>query len=460
MSDHDIARNQLDADSLLLLNVGTTHTRASLVDIVERQYRMVATADCTTTADAPYSDVGEGVRAALDQLSNLVGCEFFDETGQLIVPSRGSGSGVDAVVLTLSLQADVRVALVGLLPDISLRSVRKVTESAPVRVVAEVSLGDRRTDEGRMDTLCQTKPDLILIAGGSEGGASEAVLRLMEVVGLSIYMMPPESRPQVLFMGNSAVAGKVEEMLKSCQCTVTVARNIRPSLENEDLDPGRVALNEMTAQILRARLGGIEGLLAWTGGVLTPSPLGLGTIIQLLGRSAPPKKGALGVSVGSGSMTLAAAFGDTMELSVRPDLNLGRNAPRLLELTSWRYRPLAADGVFGGRAQRLPAQQSPFSADDPGVDGRSADRDGCHPRNDPRRGAGGVALLAGSLHLAVGRPAAAGRMHHRIRLGVHERAQTGVRGAHAARRAPAAGRHQPDPRRPKHDLRAGSGRTN
>jgi hypothetical protein len=336
MSDHDIARNQLDADSLLLLNVGTTHTRASLVDIVERQYRMVATADCTTTADAPYSDVGEGVRAALDQLSNLVGCEFFDETGQLIVPSRGSGSGVDAVVLTLSLQADVRVALVGLLPDISLRSVRKVTESAPVRVVAEVSLGDRRTDEGRMDTLCQTKPDLILIAGGSEGGASEAVLRLMEVVGLSIYMMPPESRPQVLFMGNSAVAGKVEEMLKSCQCTVTVARNIRPSLENEDLDPGRVALNEMTAQILRARLGGIEGLLAWTGGVLTPSPLGLGTIIQLLGRSAPPKKGALGVSVGSGSMTLAAAFGDTMELSVRPDLNLGRNAPRLLELTSWR----------------------------------------------------------------------------------------------------------------------------
>jgi hypothetical protein len=33
---------------------------------------------------------------------------------------------------------------------------------------------------------------------------------------------------------------------------------------------------------------------------------------------------------------LAAAFGDTMELSVRPDLNLGRNAPRLLEQTAWR----------------------------------------------------------------------------------------------------------------------------
>ncbi len=336
MSDRTLPQSQLDADSLLLLNVGTTHTRASLIDIVERQYRMVATAEYSTTADAPYSNVGEGVRFALDQLSELVGCDFFDESGQLIVPSRGSGNGVDAVVLTLSLQADVRVALVGLLPDISLQSVRKLTDSAPVRVVAEISLGDRRTDEGRMDALCQAKPDLILVAGGSEGGASEAVLRLMEVVGLSIYMMPRDSKPQVLFMGNSAVATKVQDLLKACECPVSTARNIRPSLENEELDPGRVALNEMTAQILRARLGGIEGLLSWTGGVLTPSPLGLGTVIQLQGRTAPPKKGALGVSVGSGSTTLAVGFGDTLELAVRPDLNLGRNAPKLLEYTSWR----------------------------------------------------------------------------------------------------------------------------
>jgi len=336
MTDRDIGRSQADADSLLLINVGTTHTRVSLIDIVERQYRMVATAENATTADAPYLDVGEGVRFSLDKLAELVGCEFFDDTGQLIVPSRGSGTGVDAVVLTLSLQADVRVALVGLLPDISLRSVRKLTESAPVRVVAEVSLGDRRSDEARMDALCQAKPDLILVSGGSEGGASDAVLRLMEVIGLSIYMMPSDSKPQVLFMGNSSVAAKVQDLLKACKCTVTTARNIRPSLETEDLDPGRVALNDMTAQILRARLGGIEGLLAWTGGVLTPSPLGMGTIIELMARGAPPKKGALGMSVGSGSTTLAAGFGNTLELSVRPDLNLGRNAPHLLELTSWR----------------------------------------------------------------------------------------------------------------------------
>jgi hypothetical protein len=324
-----------EADSLLLLNIGTAHTRVSLIDIVERQYRMVATAECSTTTDAPYSDVGEGVRKALDQLESVVGVTLFDDAGQLIVPSRSGGTGVDAVILTLSMQADIRVALVGLLPEISLRSIRRLTESAPVRVVAEVSLGDRRTDEARMDALCQSRPDLILAAGGTEGGASEALLRIMEVVGLSMYMMPAESRPQVLYMGNAAIAKKVTDMLSSCG-SVTVARNIRPSLETEELDPGRVALNEMTAQILRARLTGIEEPLSWAGGMLTPSSLGLGTVIQLLGRTAPPRRGVLGVSIGAGSTTLAAGFGANTDLSVRPDLNLGRNAPLLLEQCSVR----------------------------------------------------------------------------------------------------------------------------
>jgi hypothetical protein len=324
-----------DSDSILMINIGSIHTRAALIDIVERQYRMVASTESATTAEAPRFDVGEGIRHALDLLSDIVGYDFFDESGQLVVPARGGGLGVDAVVLTLSMQADIRVGLVGLLPDISLRTLRRLTDSAPVRVVSEISLGDRRTDEGRMDALCQAKPDLILVAGGTEGGASDALLRIMEVVGLSIYMMPPESKPQVLYMGNSIIAGKVKELLSSCG-TVTTARNIRPSLEAEDLDPGRVALNEMTAQILRARLSGIEEPLSWTGGVLTPSSLGLGTVIQLMGRRAPARKGVLGLSIGAGSTTLAAAFGENSELSVRPELNLGRSAPRVLEFCSPR----------------------------------------------------------------------------------------------------------------------------
>jgi hypothetical protein len=325
------APNLSTADSILLLEIGTVRTRASLVDVVERQYRLVASTEYSTTAEpSAGGDVGEGVRQALDKLAEVVGHNFFDESGQLIVPSRGGGQGVDAIVLTLSLQADIRVALIGLLPDLSLRSLRKLNDSAPVRMVAEVSLGDKRTDEARMDTICNAKPDIILVAGGTEGGAVDALERMLEIVGLAIHVMPQAAKPQVLFMGNSAASQRVTDLLKGITA-VTVARNIRPSLEMEDLESGRVALNEMTASVLRSRLTGIEESLSWAGGVMTPAPLGFGTVIQLLGRSAPPKRGVMGILLGAGSTVLGAAFGMNMELSVRPDLNLSYNAPNLLE---------------------------------------------------------------------------------------------------------------------------------
>jgi hypothetical protein len=328
------ASQDATVDSILMLEIGTIRTRALLVDVVERQYRLVAATEHSTTAEpSAGGDVGEGVRQALDQLAELVGCNFFDEAGQLVVPARGGGQGVDAVVLTLSLQADIRVVLVGLLPDLSLRSLRKLNESAPVRMVAELSLGDRRTDESRMDALCNAKPDIILVAGGTEGGAEETLERMLEVVGLGIHVMSQANKPQVLFMGNSAAAKRVTELLQGVT-TVTVARNIRPSLEVEDLESARVALNEMTAAVLRSRLTGIEESLAWAGGVMTPAPLGFGTVVQLLGRSAPPKRGVVGVSLGAGSTILGAAFGAAMELTVRPDLNLSDNLPRVLEASS------------------------------------------------------------------------------------------------------------------------------
>jgi hypothetical protein len=328
------ASTHVQMDSILMLEIGSVRTRASLVDIVERQYRLVATADHATTAEpSTGGDVGEGVRQALDELAEVVGHNFFDESGQLIVPSRGSGQGVDAVVLTLSLQADIRVVLVGLLPDLSLRSLRKLNESAPVRIVEELSLGDRRTDEARMDALCNAKPDILLVAGGTEGGAVDALERMLEVVGLGIHVMSSATKPQVLFMGNSAAASRVTDLLQGV-AAVTTARNIRPSLEVEDLESGRVALNEMTASVLRSRLTGIEESLGWAGGVLTPAPLGFGTVVQLLGRSSPAKSGVVGVSLGAGSTILGAAFGSNMELSVRPDINLSYNAPKLLETVS------------------------------------------------------------------------------------------------------------------------------
>ena len=58
----------VSADSLLAIDIGTTATRARIFDVVNGHYRFLAEGSAVTTTGAPFNDVGEGVRRAVDQL--------------------------------------------------------------------------------------------------------------------------------------------------------------------------------------------------------------------------------------------------------------------------------------------------------------------------------------------------------------------------------------------------------
>ncbi|HMK08573.1 MAG TPA: hypothetical protein VK449_06030, partial [Anaerolineales bacterium] len=60
----------LESETLLAVDVGSVNTRASLFDIVDARYRLVATGRASSTAGAPLFDASEGVRAALEQVQS------------------------------------------------------------------------------------------------------------------------------------------------------------------------------------------------------------------------------------------------------------------------------------------------------------------------------------------------------------------------------------------------------
>ena len=70
----------------------------------------------------------------------------------LITPSQPNGSGVDALVVTISAGPTIRTVLVGLLKDVSLESARRLTESTYARIVETIGLNDRRKPEQQIDS--------------------------------------------------------------------------------------------------------------------------------------------------------------------------------------------------------------------------------------------------------------------------------------------------------------------
>ena len=101
------------------------------------------------------------------------------------------GSGVDAVVATVSAGPAVKTVVVGLLSDVSLQSARRLAESTYSRVVDTLDLSDHRKPDQQMDSIARSRPDLVLLSGGTDGGASRSIQKMLEAIGLACYLLRP-----------------------------------------------------------------------------------------------------------------------------------------------------------------------------------------------------------------------------------------------------------------------------
>jgi hypothetical protein len=322
----------VDADLILALDIGTVSTRAVLFDVVEGRYRFLGSGVVPTTAGVPLGDVSEGVRLALIQLQNITGRSLIGPDGQLAVPALPNGTGVDACVATVSVGPPLKVVAIGLLEDVSAESAYNLATTTYAEVVEILSLNDKRNTAARLDTLLRLRPDLIVVAGGVEGGASESVINLLEAVGLACYVLPKEMRPEVLFAGNSALVSEVKEHLAGV-ASLHIAPNVRPSLDIEQLTPSQSTLSQVFRRVRSRQMRGIAEIDHWTGNRLTPTATAFGRTIRFISKEyARSNKGVLGIDVGASATTVAAGLAGDLILSIYTQLGLGENLPQMLRL--------------------------------------------------------------------------------------------------------------------------------
>ena len=171
-----------------------------LFDDVEGLYRFLGRRDCQYDGwCAPFKDVLEGIRRSLERLQTITGRVLVDDDERLIIPSRPDGAGIDVVAATISAGPPLKVLVLGLLEDISQESARNLARTTYTRVVESMGLNDRRNTDARIDTILRLRPDLILAAGGTDGGASQSVLKMLEVVGLASYLMADNQRADSVY---------------------------------------------------------------------------------------------------------------------------------------------------------------------------------------------------------------------------------------------------------------------
>ncbi|TMK55952.1 MAG: hypothetical protein E6G51_11465 [Actinobacteria bacterium] len=243
-----------------LADFGSTYTKVRLVDPAEG--RLLAQAEAPTSI---ATDLMDGYAAALEAATKQAKKPVSVEQ-QLAVSSAGGG---------------LRVAAVGLVADMTAAAARQTALNAGARVelVLAGSLGEEQLDE-----LQAVRPEIVLFAGGTDGGQADLVMenaRRLASRQLSGF---------VVVACNADVAEEAADLLRAAGIGAEVAGNVMPELGRLEIDSAREA-------ILRAFLDHVIGGKGLSAGaefaqmVRMPTPEAVLEATRLLARGTNDQPG-------------------------------------------------------------------------------------------------------------------------------------------------------------------------
>jgi uncharacterized protein (TIGR01319 family) len=198
-----------------LADFGSTYTKVNLVD--RSDGRLLARAEAPTSIG---TDLMEGYAAALDAASRQVS-EPLALEAEIAASSAGGG---------------LRIAAIGLVADLTAAAAHQAALNSGARVdtVLSGSLGP-----AELERLRRARPEIVLFAGGTDGGQSELVLenaRRLAEHGVDGY---------VVVACNAAVAAPVVEILVAAGIRAEAAANVMPALGRLEIDGARAAISRV-----------------------------------------------------------------------------------------------------------------------------------------------------------------------------------------------------------------------
>jgi hypothetical protein len=293
-----------EIESVLAIDVGTVHTRAYLFEITDDKFHFIAQGITRTTAEAPTKDIGEGILLAIKNLEMITERVIIGPDGRFVIPSLPTGAGVDGMIATISVGPAIKTICAGLLAEVSLESAEHLAKTSYTRVSDRLFITDSRKIDTQIDSVLKIMPDVIILTGGSENGATRSIQKMLETIGITCSILPQELRPEILFAGNGALKENVKSSIE-VHAPVIYTSNIRPNPETERMDPAQLSLAEIVTRVKYRQISGAYELNQMVSNRLMLTASSFGRMIRFLGNVYNSQNGVLGIDIGTSNTTVA-----------------------------------------------------------------------------------------------------------------------------------------------------------
>lgn len=275
-----------DARVILVTDCGSTTTKALLFEKLNDGWKHTYRGESPTTVEKPVADVTVGVRRAIGELEDLSGRKFLKrDGGGVLVRSEGGDEGVDLYLSTSSAGGGLQMIVYGVSNRLSAKAAETAALGAGAIVLATLSAEDGREDVDRINALRTLKPDIVLVAGGTEGGAKEFPLGIAEWIVAAnpaprfgdSYSLP------IIFSGNSQIRDELSKLL-GAKFEIHFVENIMPEIGVSVIHPTRKVVHDLFLSHVMSHSPGYSTLLGWTSKPIIPTPTAVGLIVEAFAR--------------------------------------------------------------------------------------------------------------------------------------------------------------------------------
>ena len=293
--------------SILATDCGSTTTKAILIELqANGNYQLSVRGEAPTTVESPVEDVTVGVINAITEVQELSGRRILDDNQQIIKPQIAD-QGVDLYISTSSAGGGLQMMVAGVVRNLTAESAERAALGAGAIVMDVIATNDGRLPYQKIERIRQLRPDMILLSGGTDGGTTTHVAEMAEILsaanpqprlGLS-YQLP------VIYSGNKDARHIVSESL-SDKMSLEMVDNLRPVLEEENLMPTRMKIQDQFLEHVMAHAPGYKKLMSWADVPIMPTPGAVGSIMQTIAEQDNIQ--VVGVDIGGATTDVFSVF--------------------------------------------------------------------------------------------------------------------------------------------------------
>jgi len=308
--------------SYLIFDIDDLLTRAILIERTDEGYKVRGMGQAQTTVDPPSLDVTVGVQKAARDLGQKTGRDLWGPSGPSkarVLCSSNTGGGLYMIVA-------------GVIGIISAESAQRAALGAGALLIDVFSKSDPRPDFEMIERMRSLKPDMFLLAGGTDGGAVEQVLDMTNLISAADVKprFGSEFKLPLIFAGNIEAREKVSNALSNEKYGIRTVDNVRPVIERENLGPAKEAIYDSFRQHVIIHSPGYDKLMRWSDQTIVPSQAAIGNILYAY--AFERQVNLLAVDVGGATTDVYSVYQNLFNRSLNADVGLTYGISNIMKM--------------------------------------------------------------------------------------------------------------------------------